>query len=388
MTSTDLVFSPAVMARLDVVAQAYDARAAALVLADPDARRDPVALELQREARAESTRLAYLRWIGIYIDFCDRTQRRERPAHASTLEAFAAYLTTRPVERGKNKGRIGFAPNTIRQAISAVRTYHALMGEDRPDLGLASSAVGAHARRRSKEPGSSDGKGAPGLRLPSLRRMFEECDPTTNAGARDRAVLAMGWAMMARRSELSALNVEDVELVEEGVRIIVRRSKTDQLGAGAKVPLGWRPDLAEMCPVVCITRWHEIMAALGFTTGPFFRGVDRHDRINGQPGWCGPKTTTSRLDPATVELIISRAALRASVPDAAKLTGHSLRRGGATDFYVGGADILAIARHGRWGERSPVIFRYIEDVDRWKTNPLAVANFDDNRDRRAERREL
>lgn len=383
--SDGLVLPAAVQKRLDRAAELYDERAAEIARHDPDSRRDPRAAAYHRQARAESTRRAYLGWIRLWLHFCETTGRRERPAHAATLESFAVFLCNHPIARGKNKGAAGYSPNSIRQAMSAVRTYHRLMGENPPDSMLALGVIEGYARTRKRvDPTNTDGQGVPGLRLPSLKRMFEVCDVSTNAGARDRAVLSLGWAMMARRSELAGLDVRDVELTEDGVKVHVRWSKTDQVGVGRTVPISWKPELGELCPVVCVTRWSEVLGQLGIVDGGFFRGVDRHDRINGQPGWAGPNSV--RMDPMAVELIIARAAVRASVPDAAKLRGHSLRRGGATDFYEAGADILAIARQGGWGERSPVIFRYIEDVDRWKTNPLAVADFDDERPRKAQRR--
>ena len=293
------------------------------------------------------------------------------PGHAATMEAWTVDLTERVIDRGKNKGRVGMAPNTIRQWWSAVRTWHRVAGENVPDLGLAGGVLEGYERVRSLDPTNTDGKGVPGLRLPSLQAMFRECDPATNAGARDRCLLALGWAMMARRSELAGLFFEDVAEVTEGIEVLVRRSKTDQLGRGRKVAIPWKTEqLGEMCPVVCVMKWRERMQVAGLATGGFLRGVDDHDHINGLGRvYAGKKSDA--MSPITVELVIARAAVRAAVPNAAKLRGHSLRRGGATDAYAGGADILAIARHGGWGERSPVIFRYIEDVDRWKRNALA-----------------
>jgi len=357
---------------LDLFDTMTTGQAPAVSVPDPDDARDPKAAKYHRQARADATRRAYKQGISYYLDFCAQTGRRELPARASTVEAFAIWLSEREVTRGRNKGRIGMAPNSIRLYLSAVCTYHRLQGENPPDLTLARGIVEGHARGRAKDPASRDGKGVPGLRLPSLQQIFEVCDPKTNQGARDRALLMLGWAMMARRSELANLDIAHVELTDDGADIYVRMSKTDQTAEGATVNLVWRPDLKEMCPIVNITRWHERLAEHGITEGGFLRGVDRHDRINGQPGWAG--NVSSRMDPTTVELVIARLAVKAHIKDATKMRGHSLRRGGATDFYDGGADILAIARHGRWNEKSPVIFRYIEEVPD-KRNPLRVAKF-------------
>lgn len=369
MTGSELDLPKSVAERVADALALLEAHAARLALPDVDARRDPRAIRWHREARAESTRRAYRPAIQDYVDFCDRTQRRDMPGHAATMEAWTVDLMERQIDRGKNKGRIGMSPNTIRQWWSAVRTWHRVAGENVPDLGLAGGALDGYERDRSKDPTNTDGQGVPGLRLPSLEAMFRECDPKTNAGARDRALLSLGWALMARRSELAGLNVEDIEEVMDGLDVTIRRSKTDQLAKGKQVAIPWKSEIGEMCPVVNAMRWKERIAEAGITSGGFLRGVDKSDRINGGPGWSGK--VSARMAPETVEMVILRAAIRAAVPNAAKLRGHSLRRGGATDAYAGGADILTIARHGRWGERSPVVFRYIEDVDRWQRNALA-----------------
>lgn len=350
-------------------------KGAAAVLPDhPDHARDPRAAKYHKKARSEETRRAYRQGISYFLDFTSSTGRREVPATASTAEAFAVWLMHKPITRGRNKGRVGMAPATIRLYLSAVCTFHRVQGENPPDLGLAGDAIEGYERERAEDPTCTDGQGVPGLRLPSLRQMFEVCDPATNQGARDRALLSLGWAMMARRSELSALDIGHVILDEDGVIVFVRKSKTDQKAKGKKIRIPWKTELGQLCPVVNITRWHERLAEHGITEGGFLRGVDRHGRINGQAGWAG--VVSARMDPGTVEDVIARVAIEARVRDAGKLRGHSLRRGGASDMYDAGADILSIARQGRWNERSPVIFKYIEEDVNDRRNPLRVAKFE------------
>lgn len=361
-------------------------------LPDPDDVRDPRAAAFHRDALSESTREKYRFFLSAYLDWCETVDRREVPATASTLEAFAVHLTTVLIQRGKNRGQHGFAPNSIRLAMAAVRKFHRVQGFPAPDLGLADGVIAGHARRRAQDPGHAftDGQGAPGLRLPRLREMFGVCLPDTVAGARDRALLSLGWATMARRSELARLGVADVPTPDErGLAVLIRRSKTDQLGRGRTVRVPWKPELGELCPVANVVRWQQVSSDLGVVDDGFFRGVDQHGRVNGLPGWAGSRQS-SWMDPTTVEWVVVRAATRAvlarqsgktrqqveaELREAGRFTAHSLRRGGATDLYEHGADILAIARQGGWGERSPVIFRYIEDSADWGRNALNLAQF-------------
>ena len=95
------------------------------------------------------------------------------------------------------------------------------------------------------------------------------------AAVRDRALLLLGLAGGLRRSELSALSVEDLSFVEEGVVVLIRRSKTDQEGKGIRVgvPYGSHP---ETCPVRNLKAW---LSVLGREEGPLFCRIDRHGNL-------------------------------------------------------------------------------------------------------------
>ena len=95
------------------------------------------------------------------------------------------------------------------------------------------------------------------------------------AGRRDRALLLLGFAGGFRRSELAALDVEDVLPTDDGLVVKLRRSKTDPEGKGRDVgiPYGSTPST---CPVRALTAWKT---AAGISEGALFRGVDRHGRV-------------------------------------------------------------------------------------------------------------
>jgi integrase len=335
-------------------------------------RRDPRVLRFLAQARAESTQRMYRMFIELFLEFCDESGRQHLPATSATVEAFAAWLAERPVAKGRNKGRVGMSPASIKLALAAVRALHHAHDLDAPSNRLANVVVEGHARERAGDPQVHDGKQAPAIRLPTLAEMVAACDPQTNAGIRDRALLTLGLAMMARRSELAIIDIEHLHDVEAGQEVFLRKSKTDQLGRGRMVKVPWFPSMPQVCPVIHVRLWRHRLASLGITDGPLFRAVDRHDNVHGVHGWAGKAGQSLRMDPQTVERVIARAALKAGLSNASAYKGHSLRSGGATVAREYGADVLFIARQGRWGEKSPVVFRYIRDVDEWEKNPMRL----------------
>lgn len=106
------------------------------------------------------------------------------------------------------------------------------------------------------------------------------CEATDSGliGARDRALILLGFAGAFRRSELVGLDVADSGFGKDGLTVTLRRSKTDQEGAGRKIgiPYGSNPDT---CPVRTIQAWLE---QAGVNAGPLFRSINRHGQV--QPG--------------------------------------------------------------------------------------------------------
>lgn len=170
-------------------------------------------------------------------------------------------------------------------------------------------------------------------------------------GARDRALILLGFAGAFRRSELVGLNVEDCAFGKDGLTITLRRSKTDQEGAGRKIglPYGSNP---ETCPVRVLQAWIE-QAIL--TTGPVFRSISRHGQVQG-----------GRLSGIDVARVVKKLAERAGL-DAAKYAGHSLRAGHATSAAIAGASERSIMN--QTGHRSvQMVRRYIRDGSLFRDN--------------------
>src|SRR5207253_9302964 len=145
--------------------------------------------------------------------------------------------------------------------------------------------------------------------------------------------------------------VADRECSREGMRVTLRRSKTDQDGAGRKIgiPYGANP---ETCPVRTVQAWLE---QSGVIDGPVFRSINRHGQV--QP---------RRLSGMDVARIIKKLASRAGL-DGSMYAGHSLRAGHATAAAIAGASERSIMN--QTGHRSvQMVRRYIRDGNLFREN--------------------
>jgi site-specific recombinase XerD len=239
--------------------------------------------------------------------------------------------------------------STLTRRISAISQAHRLAGFDPPTADARVRILMAGIRRvkgtaqRGKRP----------VVTADLRRIVEQL-PETPAGRRDRALLLVGFAGAFRRSELVGLDLADLEFGREGLKVTVRRSKTDQEGQGRRIgiPYGSNP---ATCPVRAAQEW---LAALGATSGPVFRRIDRHGHLG---DW--------RLSDRAVALILKRAAVAAGLaPD--ELAGHSLRAGLATAAAAAGVSERAIM--AQTGHRSlTTVRKYIREGSLFLENAAA-----------------
>ena len=158
------------------------------------------------------------------------------------------------------------------------------------------------------------------------------------ADLRDVALVLVMRDLLARRGEVVALTLADLDFAGDGsATVLIRRSKTDQGGAGE---VRWLSPRA----VAQLRRWLE---AAGITEGPIFCGVHRSGAVSAEA-----------LHPAEVARILKRLADRAGL-DPASISGHSARVGMAQDLVASGADLPAVMQAGRW--RSPTMSaRYAE----------------------------
>ena len=285
------------------------------------------AADLVRGRRAKATVRAYdadLRALQAYLH--DRGQPAELPVSPLLVAAFVS-AESRPDER-PGRERAARAIATIERRLAAIGKAHQLAGLDDPtkDQRVRDAMTGARRRLRTAPTREKSALG-----LEDLEQMLQRIPKDTHAGRRDRALLLTGIAGAFRRSELVALDVQDIRFVPEGMLVSIRRSKTDLEGQGATLAIAYgdRPDF---CAVRALRTWFE---NAGISAGPIFRRVRAGDRLTGD-----------RLTDRSVALIVKRHAEPLGL-DPELFAGHSLRSGGITAAVREGHDERALARLSR-----------------------------------------
>ncbi len=170
---------------------------------------------------------------------------------------------------------------------------------------------------------------------------------------RDKTLILIGFSGGFRRNEIVSLDYEDLEFVYEGVKITVKRSKTDQFGQGSIKALPYF-DNSVYCPVTTIQRWINITKIL---KGTIFRRFSK-----------GSKLTNYRLTDQTIALIIKNYLNIAGI-DSKNYSGHSLRSGFATSAAESGAEersIMTMTGH----KSTEMVRRYIKEANLFKNNAL------------------
>ena len=281
------------------------------------------------DARAAATRQKYREQWERFDQWCDAHGFCALPTSATAL---SLYLSACADD--------GLSVATLGQALAAIAEVHKRSGHPSPRTLPKVREVWKGIRRRL---GTAPRRRVAPVIVDELRQLAEVLDET-RIGRRDRALLTIGFAAALRRSELVALDVEDLRFTADGLEILVRKSKTDQEGEGALVGVPFGSDLAT-CPVRSLRTW---LADVALEEGAVFRAVSRHGRLG------------ERLSDRDVARIVKRTALRAGL-DPAPYAGHSLRAGLATSAAKAGKRDRAIMKQGRWRSRA-MVDRYVRDA--------------------------
>ena len=176
--------------------------------------------------------------------------------------------------------------------------------------------------------------------------------------SRDKTILLVGFGGGFRRSELISINYEDIEFVPEGVKITIKRSKTDQFGEGMVKGLPYFTNEL-YCPVINLKKWLELS---NIKSGPIVRRFTK-----------GSSLTRDRLTDQSVVLLIKNYLNLAGIENS-NYSGHSLRSGFATVAAESGADersIMAMTGH----KTTQMVRRYIREANIFKNNALNKIKF-------------
>jgi site-specific recombinase XerD len=265
------------------------------------------ALRRQRFApKASNSMRAYATDVRDFEAYCQAHGVAAVPAAPATLAGYVADLLHR-----------GYKAPTILRRRASISKAHQIAGERLSDDGerLIRPLLGT-LRRQLKYPATKAE-----VDVTTLRRLLRATPPRSAAGARDRVMLLLGFAGGLRTRELIALDVSDIRVTDDRLRIRLPGSAGVVWHSGREVTIP-RGDRADTCPVRAIQAWYAIS---GIRWGALFRPIDRHGRVG-----------ATRLTDRAVALVIKRAARRAGL-DPARYAGHSLRAGFVTAALAGGA---------------------------------------------------
>lgn len=237
--------------------------------------------------------------------------------------------------------------STLNRRLSAIGQAHQIAGHESPTHSTPVRQLMARVRRTrtvtttAKRP----------VLVEDLKAMLDQLPPGL-LGLRDRALLLLGFTGAFRRSELVALNCEDLERRPDGFVATIRRSKTDKEARGRMVAIPRGHQEERTCPVAAVEAW---LAAAGIESGSVFRLINRHGHV-----------LSNRLSGEAVALVVKRWA-EALGYDPAQFAGHSLRAGLATSAARAGKSEFAIMQ--QTGHRSvATVRRYIREGNLFREN--------------------
>ncbi len=304
-------------------------------------------------ARGEGTRRVYRSaWRG-YAAWCHSLGREPLAGDPNLL---AMYVTRRADG--------GVAVSTLRVDLAAIRTAHLLAGIplDLHDPRLAMVVEGI-TRRLGTRPRRQAAAAVPDV----LRRLLAACASSGTAlGARDRAMLLLGFGAALRRSELVALRLGDLETIpNRGIRLLVRRSKTDQHGQGQDVAVWANPADPLLCPVAAVSAWRQHRDQAQDLQGPVPESVRRERPLFCAVTKAGRATGTMLSDKAVARLVKGAAGKAGLDPE--RYSGHSLRAGLATAAGDAGAALPDLMRQTRH-KSTQVALAYLRPADLWRNN--------------------
>jgi site-specific recombinase XerD len=310
--------------------------ASPVTIAEPERRlsEEIAAARVYRaQAKAANTLRAYISDWTQFEGWCDERGLEPLPARP---EAVATYLAALAMA--------GKADSTIGRHLAAIGWKHRQVGLVAPvqrdeRMVIADTLAGIRREQRTRP---SARKAA--LTAKELAAMIAAADGEGTRSIRDRAILALGLAAALRRSELVALEWRDVELVDKGLKLTLRHSKTDQDGEGQVIAV---PSGKILKPVERLKAW---LAVRGGSAGPLFYQIDPQGRLTDKP-----------MSDRSIARLIQKYAARTGL-DPETVAGHSLRAGFLTEASRTGATIAKMQEVSRH-KKVEVLLGYVRSAE-------------------------
>ena len=298
-----------------------------------------------KNSKANNTIRAYKSDFKDFAAFCTRHSLNSLPSEPKIISLYLTYLS-------KNS-----KISTLKRRLVSISMVHKLKGYylDTKNPIIVENLIGIKRVKGSIQ------KGKKPLLINHLKLIINTINGIKIEQVkkqRDKTLILIGFAGGFRRTELISIDYEDLDFVEDGLKITIKKSKTDQFGEGAIKGLPYFTNDI-YCPVKNLKKWLEISK---IKSGPVFRKFKK-----------GSLLTEKRLTDQSVALIIKKYLQLAGVENA-NFAGHSLRSGFATVAADSGADersIMAMTGH----KTTQMVRRYIQEANIFKNNALNKIKF-------------
>ena len=310
------------------------------IITDIKALQEETLLNLQ-SSKSNNTVRAYKSDFKDFGLFCAQNGFKSLPSEPKIVSLYLTYLSTKDAKM-----------STLKRRIVSIGVIHRLKGHylDTKHPSIIENIMGIKRRKGSKQLAKKP------ILISYLKKLInaiDEQDKEEIKKFRDRSLILTGFSGGFRRNEIVSLDYEDLDFVPEGLKINLRRSKTDQFGQGFTKALPYF-DNPQYCPVVSLKKWIEISQ---IKAGSLFRRFTK-----------GSKLSNNRLTDQTVALLIKKYLKLAGI-ESQNYSGHSLRSGFATSAAESGAEersIMAMTGH----KSTEMVRRYIKEANLFKNNAL------------------
>ena len=294
-----------------------------------------------KSSKAYNTIRAYRSDFKDFSVFCGKNSLKSFPAESKIVALYLTYLSSK-----------GAKISTLKRRLVSIGVIHKLKGHylDTKHPIIIENLMGIKRKIGSFQQGKK-----PILinQLKSIINVIDNEKTKEIKKIRDKTLILIGFGGGFRRSELVSIDYNDVELVSEGVKIVIRRSKTDQFGEGMVKGLPYFSN-QKYCPVLHLKKWLELS---NIKSGPLFRRFSKNFNLS-----------KNRLTDQSVALLLKNYLDVAGIENK-NYSGHSLRSGFATASAESGADersIMAMTGH----KTTQMVRRYIKEANLFKNNAL------------------